>query len=223
MPLRKIPLINGEIYHIFNRGVNFQPIFRNKWDYNRALEVLKFYLVEKPALRYGKFLLLPQKERKSILINLQKQVKLVDIICYCLMPNHFHLLIKQNKDNGISSFMRNFQISYTRYYNERSKRIGPLLQGQFKAVRMETEEQLLHVSRYIHLNPFSSFVVKQLKDSEVYPWSSYGEYLGQRTTEICQKSLIFSIIKFSGKYKEFVSDQADYQRKLDQIKHLTLD
>lgn len=223
MPIRKTPLVSTEVYHVFNRGVNYQPIFNSKWDYGRAVEVLKFYLAANPPIRYSKFLLLPKKERELILANLQKQPKLVDLICFCLMPNHFHLLLRQNQYNGISSFVRNFQISYTRYYNVKRKRIGPLLQGQFKAVRIENEEQLLHVSRYIHLNPFSSFVVKDLKGIEVYPWSSYPEYMGGNVAEICQKSLIFSIIKGPEKYKEFVLNQADYQRKLEQIKHLTFE
>src|SRR3989338_1652272 len=223
MPIRKTPLVTGEVYHILNRGVNYQPIFNSKRDYKRAVEVLNFYITAAPPVRYSKFLLLPKKEQESLLENLQKQPKLVDLICYCFVPKHFHLLLKQNIDNGISSFVRNFQISYTRYYNVKTKRIGHLLQGQFKAVRIENDKQLLHVSRYIHLNPFSSFIVKNLKDIEFYPWSSYQEYSEGSKSEICQKSLIYSMIKSNKKYTEFVLNHADYQRQLECIKHMTFE
>lgn len=223
MPIRKTPLVNGEVYHVFNRGVNFQPIFNNKRDYLRAIEVMKFYLPIDPPVRYSRFLLLPRDERELIQKKVKKQPKRVDIICFCLMPNHFHLLLKQNEDHGISSFVRNLQISYTRFFNIKRERIGPLLQGQFKAVRVENEKQLLHVSRYIHLNPYSSFVIKDTKELENYQWSSYPEYLGIQSKEICQKGLIFSIIKTGERYKEFVLNQADYQRRLEEIKHLTFE
>ena len=76
----------------------------------------------------------------------------MEIICYCLMPNHLHLLLRQLMDGGISKFMSNFANSYTRYFNTKSKRKGPVFEGKFKAKRIETDEQLLHLSRHIHLN-----------------------------------------------------------------------
>jgi len=223
MPIRKTPFVNENIYHVFNRGVNRQPIFLTKRDYARAVELLKYYSAENPPLRYSKFLIQPNKERERMLSELQTQQKRADIICFCLMPNHFHLLLKQNQENGLTSFVRNFQISYTRYFNVKRKRIGPLLQGQFKAVRIETDDQLLHVSRYIHLNPYSSYIVKHIEQLDVYPWSSYMEYTGVIETQICQKDLVFSNIKDTKEYKKFVSDQADYQRKIEQIKHLIIE
>lgn len=153
----------------------------------------------------------------------QENDKLVELICFCLMPNHLHLLLSQKKDNGISKFMANLQNSYTRYFNTKHERIGPLMQGQFKAVLIEDDEQLLHVSRYIHLNPYSSFIVKDLTDLEKYPWSSLPEYLGIVSTSICNKQVILSYFKSVEDYKKFVFDQADYQRKLEKIKHLILE
>lgn len=149
--------------------------------------------------------------------------KLVDIICFCLMPNHFHLLLNQLKDNGISKFMANLQNSFTRYFNTKHERIGHLLQGQFKAVLIEDDNQLLHVSRYIHLNPYSSYVVKDLESLEQYLWSSFPEYLGKVAAEICNKEIILSQFKDKKDYKKFVFDQADYQRRLEEIKHLVIE
>lgn len=223
MPARFTPLVTDQYYHIFNRGVNKQPIFQGVRDYKRSLDILDFYSFN-PKLRFSKFLLLSQEEKSNFMDGLHKvNDKLVDIICFCLMPNHFHLLLNQLKDNGISKFMANLQNSFTRYFNTKHERIGPLLQGQFKAVLIEDDNQLLHVSRYIHLNPYSSYVVKDKEGLIEYKWSSFPEYLGMVSSEICNKQIILSQFKNVEDYKEFVLDQADYQRNLEEIKHLILE
>ena len=137
------------------------------------------------------------------------------------MPNHFHFLLRQTEDGGISKFLSNLQNSYTKFFNLSHERDGSLFLDQFKAIRIETDEQLTHVSRYIHLNPHTGYVVKTLEELEIYPWSSFSDYL-QR------KSLVVDvdfILNFLGKqsYKKFVFDQADYQRKLKEIEHLVLE
>lgn len=224
MPARITPLVTGQIYHAFNRGINKQPIFLDTREYGRALDILFYYSFANLRLRFSKFLLLPQEERSRFWDGLLKEgKKLVDIICFCLMPNHFHFLLEQKIDNGISKFMATFQNSYTRYFNTKRQGIGPLLQGQFKAVRIEDENQLLHVNRYIHLNPYSSFVVKDLNDLIEYRWSSLPEYLESSKTSICNKEIILSNFSSTAKYKEFIFDQADYQRELEKIKHLSLE
>lgn len=223
MPARFLPLVTGQYYHVYNRGVNKQPIFQGRRDYKRTLETLEFYSFNS-KLRFSKFLLLSQEEKANFMDSLHKaNNKLVDIVCYCLMPNHFHLLLSQLRNNGISKFMANLQNSFTRYFNTKHERIGPLLQGQFKAVLIEDDNQLLHVSRYIHLNPYSSYVVKDLRGLEQYQWSSFPEYLGKLVIEICNKDMILSQFKDSEDYKKFVFDQADYQRKLEEIKHLVVE
>lgn len=117
-------------------------------------------------------------------------------------------------DGGISKFMSNFANSYTRYFNTKSKRKGPVFEGKFKAKRIETDEQLLHLSRYIHLNPHSSFVVKNLKELESDPYSSFPEYIQETDTSFCNKEIILGHFWDTVSYKEFVFDQADYQREL---------
>ncbi len=215
--------MNEEIYHVFNRGIAAQPTFSDKRDYMRALETLFFYQNENPPVRYAKFLTLSRQQRSEILDKMaERKHLLVEIIAYCLMPNHFHLMLKQQADNGISKFMANFSNSYTRYFNTKYKRYGPLYQGKFKAIRVETDEQLFHLSRYIHLNPYSSYVVKTIEDLENYPFSSFPEYLGKAVNNYCAKEIILDNFKKSS-YQKFVFDQADYQRGLEEIKHLTLE
>lgn len=224
MPGREIPLVNNEIYHIFNRGIASAPIFLDKREYQRALEIIFYYQNSNPPMKYSKFLKLSLRDRAEIIDNLRIQQKhLVDIICYCLMPNHLHFLLRQKEDGGTSKFMSNFTNSYTRYFNTKQERSGPIVGGKFKSVRIETEEQLLHVSRYIHLNPYTGYIVKTFQELEEYPYSSFPEYIGKSQTNLCRKDLIVSQFKHHLSYKQFVFDNANYQRELNRIKHLILE
>lgn len=224
MPKRKYPLVTDEYYHVFNRGVNKQPIFFSVSDYRRALEIARFYSFAELKTKYSKFIKLSVDERKKQWEALEKENnKTIDIVCFCLMPNHYHFLLQQRRENGISQFMGNFQNSLTRYVNIKHQRIGPLLQGEFKAIRIEDDRQLLHLSRYIHLNPYTSFVVKELSDLENYQWSSYPEYLGKSISPLCNKEIILSQFKDVKDYQVFVEDRAAYQRELEHIKHLLLE
>jgi putative transposase len=139
------------------------------------------------------------------------------------MPNHFHFLLRQKQDGGISKFLSDFTNSYTHYFNTRQDREGPLFKGVFKAVRIENNEQLLHISRYIHLNPYSSYLIKSLEDLTNYPYSSFLEYLGEAEKEFCQKEIILANFSRLEDYKKFVFNQADYQRSLEINKHLLLE
>ncbi|MBI2405671.1 transposase [Candidatus Microgenomates bacterium] len=220
---RKLIFANNEIYHIFNRGIERKPTFSDKRELDRALLALNFYRFTKLPLKLSKFLVLPENEQTRVFEGLKKEnKKLIEIICYCLMPNHFHFLIKQNVENGISTFASNFTNSYTRYFNTKHKRIGPLFEGLFKAVRIESNEQLIHISRYIHLNPVSSFLI-EAGDLESYRWSSYPEFLGIGGGKISNPQPVLSLFPSKRNYKKFVLDQVDYARQLEAIKHLTLE
>lgn len=224
MPRRIIPFANNEYYHVFNRGINKQPIFLDKRCYGRALEIMEYYSFANPFPRYSRLLCLSREERERTWTNLRKEGKrLVEIISFSFLPNHFHFLVKQVENNGVQKLLKEFQNSYTRFFNTKYKKIGPILQGQFKAVRIEDTEQLLHVSRYIHLNPHSSYVVKNIESLEDYFWSSYPEYVSKTDLEICKKKIILSQFKKIYEYKKFVDNNASYQRELEKIRHLTLE
>jgi len=220
---RKVVFANGEIYHIFNRGIEKRPTFTDKRELNRGIKTLDFYRFANLPLKLSKFLVLPESERVKLAQDLySKYEKLVEIICYCLMPNHFHFLVKQIKENGVSIFAANFANSYTKYFNTRHERVGPLFQGLFKAVMVESDEQLIHVSRYIHLNPVSSFLIEP-EDLESYRWSSYCEYLDLSESRIVDKTIVLGMFPSKEKYRQFVMDQVDYARQLEQIKHAILE
>jgi len=224
VPIRKTPLINNEVYHVYNRSISFTPAFVSKRDYQRTLEILNYYQFAKTPLSFSKFKKVSTKERAKLLEKLNKENNhLAKILCFCLMPNHFHLLLKQTKENGISKLVANLQNSYTRYFNLKNKRLGPLFQGAFKAIRIETEEQLVHVSRYIHLNPYSSLVIKTLGEIKEYTWSSFREYLHPSKNQICFSKEILNFFKNPKEYKNFVLDQANYQKEIEKIKHLVLE
>jgi len=214
---------NEEVYHVWNRGVERRPTFITKSEYLRALTTLDFYRFQNPSLRLSKALLLQKEEREKFFLNLRTEgKKLVEVISYCFMPNHFHFLLKQKIKNGVPRFVSNFTNSYTRYFNTKEERIGPLFQGIFKAVHIENERQLIHVSRYIHLNPVVSFVIKE-KDLDTYPWSSLPEFLGTEKRGICDSEIVLGLFPSKEKYRQFVHDQIDYAKKLEMVKHLILE
>ena len=113
--------------------------------------------------------------------------------------------------------------SYTRYFNTKNERVGPLLQGQFKAVRVESDEQLLHLSRYIHLNPLTSFVIRDFNDLKSYQWNSYLDYLSFTPRKFINTSFLMNYFKNIEKFEEFTKDNLDYQRKLEKLKHLIIE
>lgn len=220
---RKTVFANDQIYHVFNRGVEKRPIFLSKRDYERALQTLTFYSYANLPIRFSKFLQLQEPLKLETINNIKSNNPLrVEIIVFCLMPNHFHLLLKQTEENGISRFLADLTNSYTKYFNIKNDRVGPLMQGLFKAVRIEDDNQLVHISRYIHLNPTSSFLIKP-EELKTYHWSSYPEYLGLVNEQVCQKEAVLGQFNSTDLYKQFVLDQVDYARTLEQIKHLNFD
>jgi len=220
--VRKTIFANEEIYHVFNLGVERRPIFMDKREYDRGLLTLNFYRFKNLSTGLAQVLKLDQEKRNFFLSQLMKQKeRLVDILGYCLMPNHFHLLLKQLTEGGITKFIGDFSNSYTRYFNTRNKRIGHLFQGVFKAIRIEDNEQLIHVLRYIHLNPVVSLVIKET-DFEDYPYSSFSEYLSKREG-FCHKKMILDYFSSIEKLKSFTCDQIDYGKRLEAIKHLVFE
>jgi putative transposase len=225
MPYRKVVLAPNQIYYVFNRGVAALPIYLDTKSYLRFLDLIEYYRFSNTPFSFSQLMSLPKEEREKILIGLRRENAIhVEILAYCLMPNHFHLLLKQISDKGISVFMTNLQNSYVKYFNIKNERAGPLFQSMFKAIRVETDEQLLHVSRYIHLNPSTAYIVEP-ENLEDYRWLSLRDYLNKDSDSLSfvKSEAILSFFKKREDYGEFVLDQASYQRELDKIKHLALE
>ena len=224
MPYRNVLLAQDQVYHIFNRGVAAIPIFHSFKYYSRFLALVDFYRFSNTQASFSKVMKLPYDEKRDILNRLRKENKThVEILAFCLMPNHFHFLLKQITEKGVSIFLSNLQNGYAKYLNIKNERVGPLFQSMFKAVRITTDEQLTHVSRYIHLNPSTGYLVEP-KNLLEYEWSSLGSYLKEgKTYPFVTPDIVLSLFKNAISYKQFVLDQADYQRELDRVKHLTLE
>lgn len=218
MPARTIPLITDQIYHIFNKIQNDEPILTLRSVYQSMIDALWYYQYGTTPMKLSYFRHQPVHERNFLVISLEKKSRLVDILAYCLMPNHYHLLLRQREDAGISLYMSKVQNSITRFTNIKRKKKGHVFIGQFRTVRMESEEQLLHVSRYIHLNPYTGYVVKTIEETKKYLWSSYGEYIS-KTKGVCDQSSILAHFTSKRDYDTFIEDQKDYQRTLADIKY----
>ncbi|MBN3040194.1 MAG: transposase [Candidatus Omnitrophica bacterium] len=219
MPKRKIPLVEDETYHIISKSIAGFVIFRNESEYERMKQLIKYYKLNNPPLRFSAFLEIKNKEffYKNYCSN---KDNLVEIISYCLMPTHIHLVLRQLQHNGISTFLSNILNSYTKYFNAKTKRKGPLWESRFKNVFIKTEEQILHVTRYLHLNPITAYLAKKPQD---WNYSSYKEFLEEIGSDekLCDFSKVIQIN--SKEYIKFVESQIDYQRKLAECKKLFIE
>lgn len=211
MPAKNIikTYIENGYYHLYNRGVEKRKIFLNEHNYNTFLFYLKLYLSP------PKLLLEPDKihplTKKRIRLNI-KQVSLygkIKLLAYCLMPNHFHLLIKQKTESAITELIRKLCTAYSMVFNQRYNRVGVLFQSRYKAVLIKTDEQLMHVSRYIHQNP-----IDLAEDGPMqfinYPYSSLPQYLGKYKTTWLHPQEIFRYFNQKNPaldYKNFVLEK----------------
>lgn len=205
--MRKTTLATDCVYHIYNRGVEKREVFLDSSYYFRFLSILKHYLnynypysllkrsLEKAKSKEGKQNILQRLETKRIKPP-------VEIISFCLMPNHYHLTIKQLIKNGISNFMHRIGTAYTGYFNIRQERSGILFESVFKAVLVESEEQLLHLTRYQHINPNSLGLTS--KELTNYSWSSLPVYLGEKTPSFVKPRVVLSAFKKPESYLKFV-------------------
>ncbi|MCX6816271.1 MAG: transposase [Candidatus Beckwithbacteria bacterium] len=209
MPAKNIikTYLENAYYHLYNRGVNKQIIFKNQQDYGVFLGYLKQYLSPKDKNSCLRNITIHNKVYKILTPPCNNYYQEIKLLAYCLMPNHFHLLVKQKSERGIESFMKSLGTRYTMYFNKRHQRIGPLFQGRYKAVMVDNENQLLHLSRYIHLNSLSR--------NPTQP-SSYSDYLGLNHTVWIHPQEILAYFKTAHKinlndvnsYQNFVEDYA---------------
>lgn len=206
-------------YHLYNRGVEKKPIFLDQQDYAVFLAYLKEYLSPKDEKALQERLADPTisyKERANILRKLRMNNFFDDIklLAYCLMPNHFHFLLKQKSAQAIDIFMNSLGTRYTVYFNRKYKRVGSLYQDVYKAVLVGTDEQFLHLSRYIHRNPLMLSNAKEKIITEALQTqpSSYSDYLGLRNTAwVNSKEILsyFSQVNPSLSYESFVHETDD--------------
>lgn len=181
--MRKIEFAVGETYHVFNRGVDKRDIFLDDRDYYRFVKSLYEFNDEQPAFNTYNQLKNWNMNTGQGSIPLYKidRQPLVDIFVFTLMSNHYHLMIRQIKPDGIVRFMQKLGTGYTMYFNKRYERAGSLFQGKFKAVHINTEAQFLYLPHYIHTNPLASYRGRtSIEKLLEYRWSSFSAYAGKR-------------------------------------------
>lgn len=211
MPYRRTKFYQNGFYHIYNRGVEKRDIFLDQSDYASFIAILKAYLLP-PQETF--------KQGRTLRIRNHQLHEEIKLITYCLMPNHFHLLIQQKLDSSITNFMRRVLTAYSMYFNDKYGRVGSLFQGRFKAKEVEQDEYVLHLSRYIHRNPLGIFI-GNVKDLESFSWSSYPVYLGKADGDFTSLDFILSFFPNHqiDSYKKFV----EYETELDLSEDLKLE
>jgi len=214
--MRKEPLVTENLYHVFTKSIEGYRIFRSNKNYERMVELMKYYIYYNPHIKFSKYIRL--KNKQKVLEEIKRKKRLVDIVAYCIMPTHLHFILIQLVDMGISIYMKNLLNSYTRYFNVNNNRKGPLWQGRFKNVLVKNDEYLLHLTRYIHLNPTSAGLVDNPED---WKYSSYNEYLGKSEGGICNFSPYLEVDPIS--YRNFVEERKEDQRSLSILKGLVLE
>jgi len=213
--MKKPQLENNEIYHILNRGVEQRNIFLDDKDYLRFIHDLYEFNDEAPAENiYYKSISLESYEVKPRKIRERKSI--VEILAFCLMPNHYHLLLKQKKDNGISKFMQKLGTGYTMSFNKKYKRKGTLFQNTYKAILIDKQNHFYNLPYYIHLNPldlkFPEWRERKLKDYNGaieylnnYRWSSHLDYIGKKNfPSVTNREFLLDVFNGEDKYKQSI-------------------
>jgi putative transposase len=193
--VRTAQFFTDGFYHVYNRGVDRRTVFYRYGHYLRFLTSIR------SILRTGSATPRPLHNQSLALKSG------VEILSYCLMRNHYHFILKQTQEEGISDFMHKLDTSYTKYFNLNNRRTGRLFEATFKAKHIDSDEQLLHVSRYIHINPVIAHLVERPED---WKWSSYREYFDIEASGFCHTKHILSFFPNTVEYKAFVNDQIAY-------------
>lgn len=200
-------------YHIYNRGAHQQLLYHDKNDYLAFTEILRHYILS--PLGTPPSIITRIHNAKNSTRKLSKDRIFAELpyklLAYCLMPNHFHLMLQQiSEETTISNLMRRLSVAYAMYYNSRYHHSGTILQGKYKNVLVENETQWLYLTKYIHRNPLHNQQSSELckKILPQYPYSSYQNYLGIKTERWVDTSQILSRYKRNPyqNYQEFVED-----------------
>lgn len=207
MPGRPFSFANNEYYHVYNRGVEKRSIFKDKYDVERfKLSLLEFNSIEPIGSIYE---LRFDREFGRRTSKIRKDERLVTINAYCLNPNHYHLMLKQNIEGGISEFMKRLGGGYTKYFNEKLSRDGVLFQGSFKARHIRNDSDLLHLSSYINLN----FSVHRYDERLRKLSRSSIEEIEAGEREIAESDVYVKQFKSAKKYLEYAESALDDIRR----------
>lgn len=235
--MRKVKFVRGEYYHIYSRTILNVPEFKN---YQNADKLFKTFLLAN-SMNSGRAFDYLRNDRSPKLekaIEIARDGKrLVDILCYVIMPDHYHLLIKELKDSGITNFIRKCNISIAKYINIKNNRRGTLFESRFQSKHIDSNEYLLHLSVYIHLNPLDFISGRDWRENKLkdwpsiknkliqYPWSSLRSFLdeGNENPIISGEEIILSQFSNRNEYELFLREWAEEGFEVDKIKDMLID
>jgi REP element-mobilizing transposase RayT len=223
--MRKVKFQTGEYYHIYNRGVDKRNIFMDKKDFVRFLTGMREFNCLEPIESLYRLNQIRKKESKTLrfLKNrsvLDSSTPLVKIITYCLIPNHYHFLLKQLSKGGLSKFLLKLGQGYTLYFNKKHNRSGSLFQSTFKSIHIKSDGHLMRLSCYINGNA----EIHKISKAENWPWSSYLDYLNKRKGTLCNKKIILNQFNNIDEYKNLVNTIIKESREQkDEIKKYLLE
>lgn len=209
--MRKIAFANDEYYHIFNRGVDKRDIFLDERDFTRFLtSMVEFNVLEPIGSIYENSFRKKSKAENGISKfksgkRSKKKDPLAEYVAYCLNKNHFHLIVKQCAEKGIEKLMHRLGLGFTKYFNQRHKRSGSLFQGTFKAVHIESNEQLIYLSSYVNLN---DRVHNKPKFGNLVSKSSWEEFVGNPKNRLCKVDIILDQFSNVDEYKKMAEETA---------------
>ncbi len=221
---RSIIIAPDEFYHLYNRGVEKRTVFRKRADYERFVALLYLANQNEPAdLKY-------QGRSFSEITETREGAPLVDIVAYCLMPNHFHLLVRELEEGGTSKFMQKLTTGYTMYFNKRYERSGALFEGTYKARHADEDRYLRYLISYIHLNPIKLFD-RGWKESgirdrsgaerylDLYEYSSYLDYTGKKRPQakILEQNIGTEVFESAGDFKRCTTEWLTYSAEQNKV------
>lgn len=230
--MQRPKFINGKLYHLYNRGTDKRKVFLDDQDYFRFIHNLFEFNDTEPA----KNIYYKSHEIRTHKIDEEKRARklIVKIHVFCLMPNHFHLLLEQVRDGGIKEFIRKLCLGYALYFNKKYERVGVLFQGRFKSVLVENDSYFLHLPYYLHANPLDlemkEWRNRKLKDYKKaleflknYRWSSFSDYVGRENfPSVTQRDFLNEFYEGPRNYqKEFQKWLSEMD--LENIKSLALE
>lgn len=237
--MQKPQFTKNQIYHIYNRGVEKRDVFTEDENYLRFIHDLFEFNDENPAPNLTYHLTYKKEQYKEVelpyIVKKGPRKLLVEILVFTLMPNHFHLLLRQKKENGIVKFMQKLGTGYTNYFNKKYDRVGSLFQGRFKAVLINEEAHFTHLPFYIHTNPLdlnygngSSASIdwrRQMEFLENYRWSSFLDYIGKKNfPSLTSREFLLEFWSGEKEYrKEIGKWLRERDENIDNIKEITLE
>lgn len=212
--MRTVSFAPGEYYHIYNRGNRRQDIVRG--DDDRARLLLSLFLFQHPDPPIQLARTVRRYVRHLVLDIPDLAQRLVELVAFVLMPNHFHSIVREVQPGGISKYMQRFLDGYTKYYNTKYEQTGHMFQGTFQAVHIEDDDQLLYCSAYIHRNPRE---LSGWRDREhEYPWSSFPDYVGtNRWGGLLKPDIVLDQTGRGDQYRRFVEMSGAKDRIMDPV------